>query len=1033
MIRILGLKTAVCLTETKMDCKVNEEIIHGQDCGEFVMKDAEIAPRFVQQPEPQVVRKKSKVRFYCVAEPSNVQIRWKYNRQFISASDDADYDIRGSQLIIRSFRHEKNIFTHTGHYQCIVNNSVGAIASVPVLLQAAYIKPFTEEMDPITYATKGDTTIIHCSPPESLPPARVEYRFQGEWIAFATERMKILPSGNLQIANVSLQDKGNYKCSAYNTVAEKRQTPVNSTKLVIIDDDSTHEDRPAQIISTTKATVRVGENATLECVGSGKPFPTMSWMRQNDPMPTERTSQYFGNLIIHNVQASDEGPYLCVATNDIGFPYRKQVLLSVIVPPVITRPPEDVSARIGDTVRFLCEISGGNPITDITWLFNSNPISEMSLKHSLLGEQLRVHEISEAQFGMYQCMVQNREGIVQASARLQLKIGYPEILKPPVDMTVFEGEPVFISCGVEGDPAPTVAWLKDFDIGVMNTHRTFVSEGRMGGLTILNALRQDEGEYQCIAENIHSQVSESAYLKVEVPNPPRKPWITKTSDTSVKVEWNWDKADNGDSPLTMFKVQYRDVHSLDGYIMASDTITPDTRMYEVTNLLPDSIYRFRIIASNIYGDSRPSELSHRYLLKADRSSTERYVRPPEVAPHIINTKALNSTAIRVKWEYIASHDGVPINGFYIYHRETDSDDDKDYIQETVQGVNNRMFVITNLDPETSYDIKMQSFNNGGAGDFSNVMIRETIPLYMSTTVHPTTVKYYTTKVMADVDDSNSSIDDRSDTEMLYMIIGIAVGIMVLLIAIFVAMCLWKSKQYSGNPVTKVDIDWNKRQYYDPNYPTFIDNTSVNGSTIPCNALNIPEQRVTSSPSPLPPPPLPPLPPLPPQFGLPSGHVYCHDISAVNFNNPQDYKEIEPNIINSPLSHDMSFTSNRSDHSYGTSVSEHNKRNIDAYFLNGTGNTISSTSSRCGCCHGNVKEPLCTCDHPHSHTNSRSNRHRKQYKDHHVQKPTADCNCSSTYSGTESDQCLSDPPPILPPTGLSFTDIKPISKPRQSEL
>ncbi|XP_070547482.1 cell adhesion molecule-related/down-regulated by oncogenes-like isoform X2 [Ptychodera flava] len=965
--------------------------------------DAEIAPRFVQEPQSQVVKKKSKVRFHCTAEPHDAEIRWKYNGQFIESDEANDIEIRGWQLIVRSFRHERNLFTHTGTYQCIVNNSVGAIASKPVKLEAAYIKPFTEEMEPQATAIVGHTAVIKCSPPESLPPARTEYRNQGEWVAFNTDRMKILPSGNLQIANVTSEDKGNYKCSAVNPVSDKRQTPTNSTKLVIIGEDTMDIDMPAHIEYTSRATVRVGENATLECIAKGKPLPRISWIRQNGDMPEERIHQYLGNLVIQNVQESDEGPYVCVAENGVALPHRQQVSLSVIVPPVIVEPPQDVAAKFGDRVEFRCEITGGNPVTDIQWLFNAEPISDMSLKHSLLGNRLIVHAITENQLGMYQCMVINRQGVTQATARLKLKA--LEVTEP----------------------------------SRITTKTTTAS----------SSVRQYPTGLPFFQEDI---IDITDFGRGSVPEPPDKPRITKTSDSSVMVRWTFNEDDNGGSPVTAFKVEYRELHSLDGYITANGNISPKKRMYEVTNLQPDSMYRFRMIAVNEYGESRSSELSHRFLLKADRPTTEKYVRPPVIAPYIKHSEAANTTAIKVVWEYTASLDGVPIDGFYIYHRLTDRDEDKDYVRETVRGVNTREHVICHLEKETSYDIKMQTFNQGGAGEFSNVIIIETKAADITSTVstttthHPTTQTLMTTKTNAPVAKKSS----RADSDMLYLIIGIIVGIMILMIVVFIAMCTWRSKLYNGTPpVVGDNADWNKRQYYDPNCGNHMENGSVSGAS---QAIQSNGNAINSAEA-LPYPTLP-LPPTP----LTNGHVYCHDINAVNFNNPHEYKEVEPAIITSPLPHDMSFSSNanHSDHSYST-VSERNKKNMDGYHHNRQNN------SRHRCC-SNSTDQLCSCDHARSHSNrshsnNRSNKHRKHHKDHHyIRRP--DCSCSSNYSGTESEQCLSDPmpppmvthsdlylsdpPPIRynddclsdpppPPPTLHFTDIKPISKPKHSEL
>lgn len=67
---------------------------------------------------------------------------------------------------------------------------------------------------------------------------------------------------------------------------------------------------------------------------------------------------------------------------------------------------------------------------------------------------------------------------------------------------------------------------------------------------------------------------------------------------------------------------------------------------------------------------------------------------------------------------------TPIYGFYIYYRPTDSDNDSDYKKDVVEG-DRYWHSITDLQPETAYDIKMQSFNEKGESEFGNVVILET--------------------------------------------------------------------------------------------------------------------------------------------------------------------------------------------------------------------------------------------------------------------------------------------------------------------
>lgn len=67
---------------------------------------------------------------------------------------------------------------------------------------------------------------------------------------------------------------------------------------------------------------------------------------------------------------------------------------------------------------------------------------------------------------------------------------------------------------------------------------------------------------------------------------------------------------------------------------------------------------------------------------------------------------------------------VPVEGFYVYYRETSSAGD--YIKATVEGESQRSFIITHLQADTSYDIKLQSFTVVSASDFSSILTHKTL-------------------------------------------------------------------------------------------------------------------------------------------------------------------------------------------------------------------------------------------------------------------------------------------------------------------
>jgi brother of ihog len=72
---------------------------------------------------------------------------------------------------------------------------------------------------------------------------------------------------------------------------------------------------------------------------------------------------------------------------------------------------------------------------------------------------------------------------------------------------------------------------------------------------------------------------------------------------------------------------------------------------------------------------------------------------------------------------------IPIEGFFIYYRSATMAGD--YTKATVMGENTRLFLITHLLPDTSYDIKIQAFNSAGTSGFSELGYYRTLCKFLN--------------------------------------------------------------------------------------------------------------------------------------------------------------------------------------------------------------------------------------------------------------------------------------------------------------
>ncbi len=89
---------------------------------------------FRKEPTSEYVKRNSRVKLKCKADPKEADIRWVYNGQPVTETDIAlGMSVRRGNLVIEAFQDER----HQGDYQCIASNDGGAIISREAHLQVA--------------------------------------------------------------------------------------------------------------------------------------------------------------------------------------------------------------------------------------------------------------------------------------------------------------------------------------------------------------------------------------------------------------------------------------------------------------------------------------------------------------------------------------------------------------------------------------------------------------------------------------------------------------------------------------------------------------------------------------------------------------------------------------------------------------------------------------------------------------------------------------------------------------------------------
>lgn len=218
---------------------------------------------------------------------------------------------------------------------------------------------------------------------------------------------------NLIIHDVKVKDRGRYICQI-NTQPIKTK-PVDLNVLV-----------PPQILNDEgggrEIIAKEGETVNVVCNVSGDPAPSVKWYRRpltdTEGKERERIGMEGEILVIHNVSRFCDGVYQCVASNDVPPAVEMETKVIVEFQPEVTLVNTRISQEKGKMTMLMCYVTAF-PQALSYWMYRGHevPTSER-IKVEIYSENkphtivlsLRVLNISEADYGEYECVASNKLG-----------------------------------------------------------------------------------------------------------------------------------------------------------------------------------------------------------------------------------------------------------------------------------------------------------------------------------------------------------------------------------------------------------------------------------------------------------------------------------------------------------------------------------------------------------------------------------------------------------------------------------------------
>lgn len=170
----------------------------------------------------------------------------------------------------------------------------------------------------------------------------------------------------LSITNAQDTDSGAYVIVVTNLYGVTTSAPPASVTI------STNDIAPI-VSGPFNQTVIQSNNATFTASVSGNPAPFIQWQKDG----TDISGANSASVTITNAQyPTDEGTYSIIVTNVAGS-LTNSATLTVIVPPVITAQPVDLTVTNGQPASFSVTATG-IPAPNYQWLKNGSPMANQT-------------------------------------------------------------------------------------------------------------------------------------------------------------------------------------------------------------------------------------------------------------------------------------------------------------------------------------------------------------------------------------------------------------------------------------------------------------------------------------------------------------------------------------------------------------------------------------------------------------------------------------------------------------------------------
>ncbi|XP_027496536.1 contactin-6 isoform X2 [Corapipo altera] len=611
-----------------------------------------------------------------------------------------------------------------GSYECVAGNSRGINIARGQLF--VYAPPEWDKKIQNAFLSLYDSLYWECKA-KGKPNPSYSWLKNGQPLV-SEERIQI-ENGTLIIPVLNMSDSGLYQCVAEN----KHDTIYASAELRVMAAAPDFSKNPVKKMSV----VQVGGEVTISCKPRASPRAVVTWRKGSEVLHQNKRVVFLedGSLRISNITRVDAGVFTCVATNQFGTA-RNSGNLVVKERTVITIPPSDTDATVGESIVLPCQVSHDPSLAVVfMWSFNGQRIElGRGINHfERIGREsagdLMIRNIQLHHSGKYVCMVQTTLDSQSATADIIVR-GPPG---PPEDVKVehVSSTTAVLSWkpGVENNSPVQIYSVQTrtpFSVGwqAVSTAPEVIN-GRTHKATVVDLSPWVEYEFRVVASNsvgIGEPSRPSALLKTKAAVPvvaPANIGGGGGSRSELVITWEpvSEELQNGEG--FGYIVMFRPLGSGTWTKAAVASVESSKYVYRNESITPLSPFEVKVGVYNNEGEGTLSSVSIIYSGEDE----------PQTAPVVVSALSVSAAEVEVSWQPLAwnRHTGRVLGYEVLYW----TDDPKESTAGKVRVSGNVTAKnITGLRANTLYFTTVRAYNTAGTGPSSppvNVTTKKSPP------------------------------------------------------------------------------------------------------------------------------------------------------------------------------------------------------------------------------------------------------------------------------------------------------------------